>query len=90
MMIDRDLVSNYLQRLQSALGDDHAFIPIFERLNADPAIRQVEAIELASKFVAETAESTSRAKALERVLQRHRTLASFKAKQRAMGGRSAA
>jgi hypothetical protein len=89
-MINETIVSTYAARLEAALGDDRSFLPIFEALKTDPCVSQVEAVALASRFVAKTAESTPRAKALERVLKRHTSLASFKLKQRAMAGRSAA
>jgi hypothetical protein len=89
-VIDETVVSTYSTKLEAALGDDRTFLPVFEALKADPAVQQPEAVALATKFVAKTAESTARAKALERVLKRHAALASFKLKQRAMAGRSAA
>jgi hypothetical protein len=84
------IVKRYLAKLEAALGDDNAFLPLFEELKLDGAVRQSEAVALASLFVTKTPESTSRAKALERVLKRHNSLATFKLKQRAMAGRSAA
>jgi hypothetical protein len=84
------VVQTYLGKLQAALGDNRAFLPLFEQLSTDASVRQAEAVELASLFVAKTSDGTSRAKALERVLKRHQSLASFKLKQRAMAGRSAA
>lgn len=88
--VNDSIVSSYLSKLEAALGDDRAFLPVFEALKADPEVRQEEAVALATKFVAKTAESTARAKALDRVLKRHSALASFRLKQRAMAGRSAA
>lgn len=84
------VVADYLAKLEAALGDDRAFVPVFEHLKADPLVQQAEAVALASRFVAKTAESTARSKALERVFKRHASLASFRLKQRAMAGRSAA
>ena len=89
-MFNEALVSDYLAKLEKALGDDRAFAPIFEHLKADPKVQQAEAVALASRFVAKTADSTARSKALDRVYKRHASLASFKLKQRAMAGRSAA
>ena len=89
-VINETVVLTYLPKLEAALGDDRTFLPVFEALKADPEVHQAEAVALASKFVAKTAESTPRAKALERVLKRHAALASFRLKQRAMAGRSAA
>jgi hypothetical protein len=89
-MINETVVSTYLPKLEAALGDNRAFLQVFEALKSDPEVHQAEAVALATKFVAKTAESTPRAKALERVLKRHEALASFRLKQRAMAGRSAA
>jgi hypothetical protein len=89
-VINENIVLTYLSKLEAALGDDRAFPHVFEALKSDPDVHQAEAVALASKFVAKTAESTARGKALERVWKRHAALASFKLKQRAMAGRSAA
>jgi len=89
-VFNETIVLTYLSKLEAALGDDREFLPVFEALKADPNVQQAEAVALASKFVAKTAESTARSKALERVLKRHAALASFRLKQRAMAGRSAA
>ncbi len=90
IMLNQNIVTDYLPRLEAALGDDTKFQQLFDTLKADPEVRQAEAVELASQFVAKTPNSTSRAKALERVYQRHASLANFRLKQRAMSGRSAA
>jgi hypothetical protein len=89
-VINQNVVAQYLAKLEAALGDDRKFLPVFEALKLDPQVQQGEAVELASKFVAKTADSTARAKALERVLKRHAAIASFQLKKRAMAGRSAA
>lgn len=89
-VINENVVLTYLSKLEAALGDDRAFLPVFEALKADQQVQQAEAVALATKFVAKTANSTPRGKALERVLKRHAALASFRLKQRAMAGRSAA
>jgi hypothetical protein len=89
-VFNENIVLSYLAKLEAALGDDRAFTPIFETLRADSAVHQAEAVALATKFVAKTPDSTPRSKALERVWKRHSSLASFRLKQRAMAGRSAA
>lgn len=89
-MINETIVDSYLTKLEATLGDDRAFMPVFQTLLADPDVHQAEAVALASRFVAKTADSTARSKALDRILKRHDSLASFKLKQRAMAGRSAA
>lgn len=89
-MIDEKRVRAYLQCLEEALGDDRKFMPLIESLKSDPDLTQADAVALASKFVAKTAASTARAKAIDRIVARHTALVSFRLKQRAMAGRSAA
>jgi hypothetical protein len=89
-VINEALVGAYLAKLEAALGDDGSFLPVFDALKQDSQVGQAEAVALATKFVARTADSTPRAKALDRVWKRHAALVSFKLKQRAMAGRSAA
>jgi hypothetical protein len=89
-MFDETVVASYVAKLNETLGDDRAFMMIFNLLINDEKVRHDEAVAIASGFVAPTAMSTTRAKALERILRRHQNLASFKLKQRAMAGRSAA
>jgi hypothetical protein len=84
------LVAEYLARLEAALGRDDEFAVVFSELQKNPSVMQAEAIAIGSKFVAPMAASTSKAKAFERILKRHRNLVTFKLKQRAIGGRSAA
>ncbi len=88
--MNEEIVASYLAKLEAALGDDRVFLPVFEALKADDRVKQSEAVALASRFVAPTTASTARAKALERILKRHSALATFRLKQRAMAGRSAA
>ena len=89
-VINETIVSSYLAKLEASLGDDKSFMPVFFALQADSNVRQAEAVALASRFVAPTPESTPRSKALDRVMRRHSALSSFRLKQRAMAGRSAA
>jgi hypothetical protein len=89
-MFDETLVASYVAKLNQALGDDRAFMTMYNLMINDVKVHHEEAVAIASGFVAPTAMSTTRAKALERILRRHQNLASFKLKQRAMAGRSAA
>ncbi|MFN3867728.1 MAG: hypothetical protein ACK4MF_01535 [Hyphomicrobiaceae bacterium] len=84
------IVDRYLSELSSAVGQDEAFSSVFGRIKSDPAVTQVEAVALASRFVAPMAQSTPKKRALERIEARHESLSMFKNKQRAVGGRSAA
>lgn len=82
-----DQIAVYVSRLEQALGDDEKFLPILEELN-NAAVAELVAI--ASKFVSPMAASSSKKSAIERILKRHQNLMSFKRKQKAVGGRSAA
>lgn len=88
--MDQTRVDDYVIRLEANLGDDDAFMTTYERLQTDPELSVAAAVRIASKFVAPMAASTSKQKALERILKRHQNLMSFKRKQKAVGGRSAA
>lgn len=89
-VMDRTVVQSYLAELVVSLGDDDAFMKVFNQLNDDKAVRQVEAVGIGCEFVAPMAASTTKAKVLERILKRHKNLVSFKRRQKAVGGRSAA
>ena len=88
-MDSKYLVTDYLQRLETALGDDTLFRPLFRELCADKRITKLEAVELASLFLAPTPPSTSRPKALQRVLYRHEKLMESRAASASIGGRAA-
>lgn len=86
---DDKVVSSYLAQLEAALGTAD-FLRVYETMEADKAVRQPEAVAIGSRFVASMAASTTRSRAFERILNRHKNMVSFKLKQRAVGGRSAA
>jgi hypothetical protein len=88
--MDEAVVAAYLAKLEATLGDDEAFMGVFTELKSDKAVRQVEAVGLASRFVSPTPSSTTKAAALDRILRRHKNIVGFDLKQRAVGGRSAA
>lgn len=84
------LVRQYADDLKAALGHPQ-FNTIFDRLKADSSIRQDEAVALASLLLEATvAASTARGTALGRISKLHNSLVTFKLKQKAVGGRSAA
>jgi hypothetical protein len=88
--MNEQLVKSYAKELSDALGNP-AFNEIFARLKDDASIRQDEAIGIASQLLeAPVAPSTARGAALARILKLHNSLATFKLKQRAVRGRSAA
>lgn len=82
-----DQIAAYVSRLEQALGDDEKFLPIMDELNTAAV---AELVAIASKFVSPMAASSSKKSAVERILKRHQNLMSFKRKQKAVGGRSAA
>ena len=88
--VNEATVLEYLARLEAAVGDDDKFMPIFEQLKGDKAVKQPEAVALASRFVFALPPSTPKGKALDRIRQRHKDLYLFRLKQDAMGDRSAA
>ncbi len=89
-VMDRTVVQSYLAELVASLGDDDAFMKVFNRLQDDKAVHQAEAVGIGCEFVAPMAASTTKSKVLERILKRHKNLVSFKRRQKAVGGRSAA
>ena len=89
-VMDQTVVSLYISLLEANLGDDTAFMRVYQKLEADPAVRQVDAVAIGCKIVAPMAASTAKNRVLERILKRHKNMVSFKLKQKAVGGRSAA
>ena len=85
--VDHQLVDTYLVRLEKVLGDEQKFPLLYEALTADRRIAQPEAVELASRFLAPVAKSTSRPKALRRVLYRHEKLIKSRAASASIAAR---
>jgi hypothetical protein len=81
-------VDQYVNRLETTLGDGDKFKAVFEELKADGAIRRDEAIALAKQFAKETAKS--RDNALKLIMARHTALLGSRARQKANKGRTAA
>jgi hypothetical protein len=89
-VMNKELVDHYVARLVDALGNDRNFAAVFADLKFDQHLNLEDLVAVASKFTSPLAASSSRSKALERILTRHTNLMSVKLKQRAVGGRSAA
>ena len=85
--VDHQLVDTYLDRLEKVLGDEQQFPLVYESLTADKRVAQPEAVELASRFLAPIAKSTSRPKALRRVLYRHEKLLESRAASASIAAR---
>jgi len=88
--MNESVVNLYTAELAGALGNS-TFDEIFNCLKGDSHVKQNEAVAIASNLLqAKVAASTARGAALGRILKLHNSLATFKLKQRAVGGRSAA
>jgi hypothetical protein len=83
------LIAEYLERLTCALGDDKKFGLLFDELSANEAVTRADAVAIASQFCGQTAKSTSRPHALERIRERQTKLMKFKG-QPSTSNRSAA
>lgn len=86
--VNEALVSDYLRRLEMALPDASNFQLLFAELSADDRVQQAEAVALASRFLSPTSATTSRAKALAKIMERHVILMKSRASRKA--GKSAA
>jgi hypothetical protein len=80
-------VETYLAELEKALGDEKKFRPLYEALLGDKRVGQAEAVELSSRFLGPIAKSTSRPKALRRVLYRHEKLLESRAASASIAAR---
>lgn len=88
--VDEELVKDYVARLEASLGDDAEFKAVFSELSEDKQIGRIEAIAIAIRFMGPTPASTSRPKALQRIMYRHEKLMDNKRASESIGGRSAA
>jgi hypothetical protein len=84
------LVSDYLRRLDAALGKDDEFLQMYRQLQDDDRVTKTEAVEIANRFMGPVPASTSRTKALERILYRHRKLMNFNSGSASIGGKKSA
>jgi hypothetical protein len=85
----KQLIDSYLRRLEGALGNDALFRTVFRELSDDKNISKVEAIEIASRFFEPVAPSSTRPKALQKILYRHEKLLESRAASSSIGGRAA-
>lgn len=84
------VVKRYAKEIEASLGQAQ-FEAVFAKLTDDAEVGVDEAVALTSAILdAPLAPSTTRGAALKRILKLHNSLATFKLKQRAVGGRSAA
>jgi len=88
--MDAAVVAKYTEAINKALGEA-SFEKLFGTIKDDVQVTQAEAVGIASAILeAQVTPSTARGAALARILKLHNSLATFKLKQRAVGGRSAA
>jgi hypothetical protein len=83
-------VADYLDRLAAALGDDSKFETLFDELSADETLTRNEAVAIASQFCGQTAKSTPRRQALQRIHGRQMKLMRFKRHSSTTANHSAA
>jgi hypothetical protein len=83
-----DLVAQYKQKLEAALGDEEAFTAVYNDLRANTAMGKAEITALAKQMTGSGARTQDAA--LKKIWTRHQSLVVFKAKSRATAGRSAA
>lgn len=84
-----ELIEAYLAKLDAALGHDATFRAVYNELCADKRIGKSDAVGIASRFFAPIAPSTSRPKALLKVLERHEKLMESRSASSTIGGRAA-
>lgn len=83
-----DLVNDYQQRLEAALGDKERFNAGYEELRSNAAMGKDELVALAKRMTG--AGSRSKDTALKKILGRHQSLLASIAKSKVTSGRSAA
>jgi hypothetical protein len=83
-----DLVVQYKEKLEAALGDEKTFTAVYNDLRANTAVGKPEITALAKQMTGSGARTQEAA--LKKIWNRHQSLVVFKAKSRATGGRSAA
>jgi hypothetical protein len=87
-MDPKQLVEEYLKRLEVAFGNDEVFRALHKELNDDKRVTRVMAIEIASRFYAPMPPSSSRPKALRKILERHEKLMYSRAASSTIGGKA--
>ncbi len=83
-----DLIVHYKEKLEAALGDEEKFTAVYNNLRTNTAMGKPEITALAKQMTGSGARTQDAA--LKKIWNRHQSLAVFKAKSRATGGRSAA
>jgi hypothetical protein len=89
MSSNKNLADVYLDMLEATLGDDARFRVVYKDLNKDKRIGKCEAVEIASRFFAPLPPSTTRPKALQKIMYRHEKLLESRAASGTIGGKAA-
>lgn len=82
-------VREYSSRLKECMGDD-GFEDLLNKVLSDKSIRQKELVAIADEMGNPIPPRTSKKKVAEHLISLHRSLATYRAKKKAMAGRSAA
>ena len=85
----KELIESYLQKLEAALGNEGMFRIAYRELSADKRADREAVIEIATRFYEPTPASTSRPKALQKILHRHEKLMESRGASSAIGGKAA-
>ena len=83
------IVSDYAERLSKEYGLD-GFEDLLATVLQDRRVKKTELIQIARKLGHDVSPRASKATIANKILRRHKDLATFKLKQKAMAGRSAA
>jgi hypothetical protein len=86
---NEQLVSEYVERLQTVIGDD-GFSRVFEPLKSDKKARAQEVVEIAKRLMPAPPAEMDRRKALAAIQNLHLAAKGFDLKLKASRGRSAA
>lgn len=84
----QDLIDEYAERLEAALADENIFCRVYDQLSEDRNVGKREAVAIA-KILTQSA-ARSKADAMKKIMNRHRSLMTFRAKSDSRAGRSAA
>jgi hypothetical protein len=86
--VHNDLVERYRRQLEANLGNEAAFLPVYNQLRDDALMAPGEMAAL-TRLMAGSA-ARGKPAGLRKIFSLHQALMTFKAKDRATGGRSAA
>ena len=88
--LDKNVVRDYVGRLEEVLRDEEAFPALVHSIEHDPLVRQLEIVAIASEFYGPTPQGASKKECIRRIMSRHRSLMDYRAKAKAQAGKSAA